>query len=270
MSKRGEMPRLIVAIRGDRRQVDFARLVGLTQSKLSRLEKGEGPPLDPAAAAAFAAAAGATQAQTARLVELAQLNTATHQIPRAVVLRNAHVVQGRIRDYVRAASYVWSWTSDAVPAVLQTREWTEAMLAGDGEGDPGPEWWAAREDHLALLADTARPWRLLLAEGALRWIVGTRAVQASLVEHIADVSTLDHVAIGVIDLVTPKPFIASYGFHLYGDHAAEVASDLGAAFTTHADDLAYLRSRFDQLWAHAHQGDDARALLARIARAIRR
>lgn len=264
------MPRLLVAIRADRRQTDFARLVGLTQSKVSRLEKGDGPPLDPPAAASYAAAAGATAEQTARLLELAELNTATHQVPRAVMLRNAHVVQGRIRDYVRDAGYVWSWTSDAVPAVLQTRAWTEAMLAGDGEGDPGPEWWVARDEHVALLADTARPWRLLLAEGALRWIVGTRAVQAALIEHIAQVSLLDHVEIGVIDLATPKPFIASYGFHLYGNQAAEVASDLGAAFTTHEDDLAYLRSRFEQLWTHAHHGNDARALLTRIRRAIRR
>lgn len=264
------MPRLLVAIRADRRQVDFARQVGLTQSKLSRLEKGEGPPLDPKAAAAYAAAAGATPKQTARLVELAELNTATHQLPRAVMLRNAHVVQARIRDYVRAAGYVWSWTSDAVPAVLQTREWTQAMLDGDGEGDPGPEWWAARDEHVALLADTSRPWRLLLAEGALRWIVGSRSVQAALIGHIIELSRLDHVEVGVIDLATPKPFIASYGFHLYGAEAAEVASDLGAAFTTHADDLTYLRSRFEQLWTHAHHGDSAKALLRRIARGVQR
>lgn len=270
MNKRGEMPRLLVAIRGDRRQVEFAALVGLTQSKVSRLEKGSGPPLDPGAAAAYAAAAGATPEQTARLVELAEINTATHQVPRAVMVRNAHVLQGRIRDYVRAAEYVWSWASDAVPSVLQTREWTETMLAGDGEGEPGPEWWAAREEHIELLTDPARPWRLLLAEGALRWIVGNRAVQGALVEHIAEVSQLGHVEVGVLDLATPKPFIASYGFHLYGQQAAEVASNLGAAFTTHPDDLAYLQSRFEQLWAHAHHGDHARQLLHRIARAVRR
>lgn len=264
------MPRLLVAIRGDRRQIEFARLVGLTQSKLSRLEKGEGPPLDPKAAAAYAAAAGATPEQTAQLVELAEVNTATHEVPRAVMLRNAHVVQGRIRDYIRSSDYVWSWTTDAVPAVLQTRDWTEAMLAGEDESDPGPEWWAARQEHIELLTDPRRSWRLLLAEGSLRWIVGTRAVQGALIEHIAEVSHLDHVDVGVIDLATPKPFVASYGFHLYGQFAAEVASDLGAAFTTHPDDLSYFRSRFEQLWTHAQRGSEARDLLQRVARAVRR
>ncbi len=131
------MSRLLVALRGRRRQADILPLVGMTQAKISRLERGEGPPLEPAAAKAYAVALGATDKQTARLVELAEIKTAVHAVPRSVVLRNAHVVQARIRDYVRGSDVVRSWTTDAIPGALQTREWTEAVLAGDGEGDPG-------------------------------------------------------------------------------------------------------------------------------------
>lgn len=265
------MPRLLIAIRGDRRQVDLARLVGLTQAKVSRLEKGEGPPLDPAAAAAYAAAAGATPEQSGRLVELAETSAVTHYQRRAVVLRNAHVIQGRIRDYMISAEYVWSWTPHGVLGVLQTRAWTEAMLAGDDDGsDPGPEWWARREEQTALLDDPARSWRFLLYEGALRWIVDSRSMQAALVEHIAEISTREHVEVGVIDQATPKPLIAPDTFQIYGDHAAEVNGTLGPAYVEDPADLAVLRGIFERLWAHAHRGDDARALLARIARAVRR
>lgn len=265
------MPRLLVAIRGDRRQVDLARLVGLTQAKLSRLEKGEGPPLDPQAAAAFAVAAGATPEQAARLVELAEVGTAVHQTRRAVTLRNANVIQARIRDYMTAASYFWSWSPNGIPGVLQTRAWTEAMLAGDDDGsDPGPEWWARREERIALLDDPARSWRFLLYEGALRWIVKSRAVQSALVEHIAEVSTRAHVDVAVIDQASPKPLVATGTFQIYGDRAAEVNGTLGPAYVEDTADLTVLRGMFEKLWAHAHQGDDARALLARIARAIRR
>lgn len=265
------MPRLLVAIRGGRRQVDFARTVGLTQSKLSRLEKGLGPPLDPQAAAAFAAAAAATPEQTARLVELAEVSTSTHQMRRAVVLRNAHVTQNRIRDYLAAAGHVWSWTPTSVPGELQTRAWTEAMLAGDEDGgDPGPDWWAPREARIALLDDPTRQWRFLLTEGGLRWIVGSGSIQAALVEHIAEVSTRDHIEVGVIDQATPKRRIAPGTFHVYGDRAAEVDGTLGPAFVEDPDDLTSLRGVYEQLWAHAHLGDDARSLLRRIARAVRR
>ncbi len=265
------MPRLLVAIRAGRRQVDFARLVGLTQSKVSRLEKGLGPPLDSSAAAAYASAAGATPEQTARLLELAEFSTSTHQTRRAVVIRNAVVIQGRIRDYVAAADYVWSWTPMAVPGELQLRAWTQAMIDGDdADGDPGPDWWATREARIALLDDTSRRWRFLLTEGGLRWIVGSRTVQAAQVEHIAKISTRDHIEVGVIDQASPKSLIALDTFHIYGEQAAEADGALGPAFIEDADDLAVLRGIYEQLWAHAQHGDAARALLGRIARAVRR
>jgi len=265
------MPRLLVAIRGDRRQVDLARLVGLTQAKLSRLEKGEGPPLHTEAAAAYATAAGATPQQAARLVELAAASTAVHQVRRAVTLRNANVIQARIRDYVTAARYVWSWTPTAIPGVLQTRAWTEAMLAGDDDGsDPGPDWWAPWEQRIALLDDPGRSWRFLLTEGGLRWVVGSRAVQSAVVEHIAGLSLCEHVEVGVIDQVSPKKMVAPETFHLYGERAAELDGTLGPAFVENAADLSMLHGMFERLWAHAHHGDDARALLSRIARAVRR
>ena len=265
------MPRLLVTIRGDRRQVDLARLVGLTQAKLSRLEKGAGPPLSPEAAAAFAVAADATPEQAARLVELAEAGTAVHQVRRAVTLRNAHVIQACIRDYVAAADHVWSWAPTGVPGVLQTRAWTEAMLAGDDDGtDPGPDWWAPREQRIALLDDPSRSWRFLLTEGGLRWVVGSRTVQAAVVEHIAEVSTHAHVEVGVVDQSSPKPLAAPETFHLYGERAAELNGTLGPAFVEDAADLAVLRGLFERLWAQAHRGDDARAALTRIARAVRR
>lgn len=265
------MPRLLVTIRGNRRQIDFAPLVGLTQAKLSRLEKGDGPPLDPEAAAGYATAAGATPEQAARLVELAEAATATHQVRRAVVLRNAHVTQGRIRDYIATAGYVWSWTPTAVPGVLQTRAWTEAMLTSDDDGsDPGADWWVPREQRIALLDDAARSWRFLLYEGGLRWMVGSRAVQAAVVERIADLSMREHVEVGVIDQAGPKRLVAPETFHIYGERAAELAGTLGPAFVEDAADLASLHATFEQLWTHAHHGDAARALLARIARAVRR
>jgi transcriptional regulator with XRE-family HTH domain len=264
------MPRLLVEIRRGRRQVDFAATVGLTQSKLSQLEQGKGPPLSPEAAAAYAAAAGATPEQAGRLVELATVSTSTHQVRRAVVLRNAHVTQSRIHDYVEAAGYVWSWVPLGVPGELQTRAWTEAMLAGDDDGsDPGPAWWASREARIALLDDPGRRWRFLLTEAGLRWVVGSRSVHAALIEHIAEVGLRPHVEIAVIDQARPKPMIAPDRFHIYGEHAGEVDGALGAAFVVDPDDLDALRGSYERLWSHALQGEAARALLGRLSRAVR-
>ena len=86
-------------------------------------------------------------------------------------------------------------------------------------------------------------------------------------------SERDHIHLAVMDLATPKPFPAAYGFHVYGNTAAEVATELGASFVERADDLAYLIGRFELLWSHAiygANGADARALLGRIARTLGR
>ena len=265
------MPRLLIAIRAGRRQADVAALVGLSQKALSRLENGVGPPLSPPAAVAFAAAAGATGEQTDRLVELAQVATQTHNVRRAVVLRNASSMQARIRDYLAAADHVWSWTPNAPAGELQTHAWTEAMLAGDDDGgDPGPDWWARREERIALLDDATRQWRFLLTEGGLRWIVGSRGLQAALIQHIVEISRRPHVAVAIIDQTTPKPMVALDTFHIYGDGAAEMDAALGPAFVEDVDDLAFLRGQYEQLWRLAHQGDAARKLLAQIGRRLGR
>lgn len=267
------MARLLVELRGTRRQHDITGLVGMNQVKISRLERGEGPPLAPDEAAAYAAALGATPEQRQRLVELSETATTLHAVPRAVVVRNAATIQARIRDYVAAAAVIRSWTSDHIPGVLQTEAWTLAMLAGYGDEEPpGEDWWAPRREHVALLDDPGRHWHILLSEGALRWTMGSRAVQAAQIRHIIDLSERPNVDIAVMDLSSPKPCLAAYGFHLY-DSVAETASDLGPVFTTYPDDVAFLRFRFDLLWRHAvfgEDGADGRALLGRIGRTLGR
>ena len=128
-------------------------------------------------------------------------------------------------------------------------------------GVPYAEW---------MVDDPGRSWRFLLTEGGLRWVVGSRAVQSAVVEHIAGLSLREHVEVGVIDQVSPKKMVAPETFHLYGERAAELDGTLGPAFVENAADLSMLHGMFERLWAHAHHGDDARALLGRIARAVRR
>ena len=276
MSRRDEMSRLLIAIRGDRRQQDLAALAGTTQRKVSRLERGEPPPLDAVRARAYGEAAGATPAQIERLVELANVATAGHMHRRAVLLRSGAVIQARIRDYVAAAAEVWTWTSDGIPAALQTPAWTRAMLAGDGVDEPDDgDWWRTRRQHVALLDDRGRRWRVLLFEGSLRWQLGSPADQASQVRHITQVSEeFPHVDVGVLTLDSPKPAAAAYGFVLYlggpGGDVGETASDIGTHFATADVDVGFLRERFEQLWSAAATGAAGRQELERIARLVGR
>jgi hypothetical protein len=270
MSRRDEMSRLLIGIRGARLQSEAAALAGVTQAKVSRAERGSGPPFSPAEAAAYADALGATPQQRARLVELAEVKTAAHVTTRSVLVRSAAAIQGRIRDLERNSTVLRSWVPDSIPGMLQSRAYTEAMVAAEGVGDPGADWWAARNTRVALLDDPAREWREIISEAALRWVFCTRAAAAAEVEHIIELSHRPNVHVSIVDLATPKPFLTPRGFHLYDVHTAEVATDVGTAFIESPDDIAHFVRLFELLQTHALHGDEARKLLDRLARSLRR
>lgn len=264
------MSRLLITIRGRRNQTQAAALAGLTQVRVSRLERGEGPPLTLEEARDYAHALGATVDQAVRLIDLAEERAENPPPPRAVILTNAPAIQRRIREHLTAADVVRNWTTDTIPGFLQTPEWTRAMQAGEGEGDMGEEWHAERQGQAALLDDPDRHWHVLVSEAALRWIVGSRAAQARQIRHIAELSRRPNLRLGVIDLATPKPFTAAYGFQIFGTTVAEVDTDLGATFRNHPPDVAYYLERFERLAEIAVYDDEARALLERIARTLGR
>ena len=260
------MGRLLVMVRGEHSQIEAAALSGLTQPRISALEHGRGRPLDAAAASAYAAALGAPPALTRELVEASQVKAAAHAVPRTVILRNATVIQERIRDYVAAAEQVLTWSTDLIPGELQTPDWTRAMLAGEGEGDPGEEWWTARRDRVKLLGEPGRRWRYLLSEGALAWKLHDRTVANAQLRHLVALSRRPNVEIGVADLARPKRMVAAYGFHLYDPAAVEIPTDVGSSFRTDPDELEYFRRRYDMLHGECLHDDDARALIEKIAR----
>lgn len=264
------MSRLLIAIRGSRLQSEAAALTGLTQVKVSRAERGDGPPFTPTEAEAYAKALGASAEQTARLVELAQVKTASHVTNRSVLVRSAAAIQRRIHTLEERSTVLRSWVPDIVPGMLQTRAYTEAMIAGEGVGDPGPEWWAVRNARIGLLEDPGREWHEILSEAALRWVLGTPAAAAAEVDHIIELSRRPNIHVSVVDLSTPKPFLMPRGFHLYGDTAAEVATDVGTAFVEAPDDLAHFQSLFKLLHDHALHGVEARRLLQDIGTSLRR
>jgi Domain of unknown function (DUF5753) len=269
------MSRLLIAIRGNRLQAEVAALAGLTQVKVSRAERGSGPPFTPAEAAAYADALHTnahpvSDEQRARLIELAEAKTAAHVTTRSVLVRSAAAIQGRIRDLEERASVLRSWVPDSIPGILQTRAYTDAMIVAEGVDDPGPEWWAARAARLALLEDPSREWHEIISEAAVRWVFGSPAATAAEIEHLIELSYRPNVHLSVVDLGTPKPFLMPRGFHLYDDMTGEVATDVGTAFIDTADDIAHFMRQFQTLSDHAVHGEKARTLLGDIARPLRR
>jgi Domain of unknown function (DUF5753)/Helix-turn-helix domain len=263
VSGRDELSRLLVFVRGERTQMEAASLSGLSQAKISRAERGRFP-LSPEEAGRYAEQLGATVEQRQRIVELAAARSAEHVTGRVALVRVADAVQERIERYQRAATLIRAWQPNLVPGVLQTPEYTAALLAGDGEGDPGPAWWTARRARTAMLTEPGRSWHLLVSEAVLRWPLGSAATMRAQLEHLAEVSALPTVRLGVLDLTTPKPFAPPAAFHMY-DRVVSVATEVGTSFLTDAQDVEHFETLFARLHDAAVFGDDARALLVRVA-----
>lgn len=262
MSGRDEMSRLLGAIRGDRAQVDAAALSGLSQAKISRAERGRFP-FSPAEADHYARTLGSTAEQRGRLVELAEAKASAQVTGRVALVRVAAAIQERIERYHRESTLIRAWQPDLVPGVLQTPDYTAVMLAGDGAGEPGPEWWAARSARAALLAEPGRSWHLLISEAVLRWPLGSARLMAAQIDHLIAVSRWPTVRLGILDLSTPKPFAAPAAFHMY-DRVVSVATEVGTSFVVDPQDVDHFEVLFARLDKFALHGDDARTLLGRL------
>lgn len=253
----------MLEIRGQVKQGDAAALVGLTQSRISRAERGTYT-LDPDVADAYAMALGASPAQRKELVALCKAvvsNTVTGQ---ARLIRRGAAIQEKTRDLEAQSSVVRTWQPEIVPGLLQTWDYTLAVI----EREPDVKWSKARRERLALLDDPDRQFHQLLSEATLRWVIGSPAVMAEQLQHLSDVSTRPNVTLGIVPFgqVAPAPPSA---FHLYGDRAAEAGTDVGTTFLDERPDIEMYRAMFDRLDAIAVYRNEARSLIDEIARSYR-
>lgn len=260
MSGRDELSRLLIAIRGNRSQADAAATSGLSQAKVTRAERGRFP-MTAEEAATYAAALGASAEQRARIAELTIAKASAHLRGRVALVRVAAAIQERIHELESSATLIRGWQPEAINGSLQTPAYTAALLAGDGGGDPGPEWWAARSARTAALLEPGRTWHLLVSEAALRWPLGSREIMVEQIRHISTIAQSPSVRLGILDLSTPKSFVAPAGFALYDKTTATVATEVGTSFITAPDDVAHFDGLFDQLDGAALYGDEALRLL---------
>jgi hypothetical protein len=263
-SSGSELIRLLIAVRGARSQAQAAHEAGMSQSKISRAERDRFP-LTPDEARRYATRLGAPAEQVERLVDLTSARVAEQVTGRVALVRVAAALQERFRRLQDETTVKRSWVCETIPGDVQTNDYTATLLAGDGGGEVGPDWWAARRARVDAIHDPKLRSEILVSESACRWVIGSPALMAAQVRHLIELSRLPNIRLGVLDLATPKPFTAPRTFHLYDDTTVTVATDIGTSFVTDPADIAHYVALFERLDAAALHGDAARELLERIA-----
>lgn len=248
-------------------QLAVAAHSGLSQSRLSRIERGTSLPTD-AETDRLARLYGADSKRRDTLLRLTKDAHAGIRDTRLVVQRgNTLALQQRWRRMEATARVLRFYHPAVVHGILQTASYAAAALRQPAGSD------VVRDRMLRLermIVDPDREYHLLQTEGALRYQVESVATMIDQIDGIAELSSRRNLRVGIIPASTPMAFTAGVGFHLYDNTAVVIGLDVASATLTDSADITHFRELFDRLADVAVFGDEARDLLSRIAGDFRR
>lgn len=258
-------------------QTDFGGRAGMNQSKVSRLERGAQVPTV-ADAHAWADAAAATPDSRDLLLErveaaLTEVTSWADEVRRGLANK-----QRRIGRAERAASIVRVYTL-IVPGLLQTAEYARRLFAMQAALQPQifrdvPDGVAAWLERQLVLYQPGGRFEFVVGEAALRWRPGPDddpRMLAAQMRHIAAVSTLDTVRLGVVPLGRPVGACPMHEFVVFGEPGVDEDVEVTVYTATRelhirdADQVAVYLDLWKRLWDDAVFGDDARDLIGVIA-----
>ncbi|MEU9791100.1 helix-turn-helix transcriptional regulator [Streptomyces sparsogenes] len=181
-----------------------------------------------------------------------------------------------------AASQLWWYESELVPGLLQTEDYSRAIITADNPSEDVDEIERRvrlRIRRQALLSRATDPATLMavLNEAVLRRPVGGKKVMADQLKHLVDVGELPNVTIKVVPFAAglhrgmlSGPFIV-LRFPPNGDgketEPPTVYSDgyTGDLYLDKPDEVARYDEAFDNIWHTALNEQDSRDLLSTMA-----
>ena len=250
---------------------DLAGRMGISQSKVSRIESGAAVPTVPEVASWVAETkAPATAAKGLRILMDAAY-TEVH--PWDDALREHGHLQDAIQELENSSGAKLVYEPSVVPGLLQTAEYARRVFSlfqpPYAERDI-PAVVAGRLDRQTALFDPGRQFGFLITEAALRFRPGPAAMMAAQLDRIATLATLENVDIGLIPSGVLATTHVPNGFSIFesadgGPDALVLIETAHAGLTVGAvGHVAVYRKQWSLLSQMAITGGEARALLAAI------
>ncbi len=248
----------------------LAQRTGMSQSRVSRIERGE----------AIASIPELTQwlDQAGAADRLAQLTAATeaalnetdswHEFMQAESFAN---MQERVQRQELTARTQLSFQTSLVPGLLQTAEYARLVfIASDLTGEQ--DYAAAvqrRLDRQQVLYDQSHRFEFILTEAALRWRPGPRELLIAQLDRIASLATLSNLTIGVIPLDVEAHAIPWHGFTLNedvvdGEPFVQVETMHAYLTVERPEDVDVYRRQYDVLRGSAAMGQQLADFLSSL------
>jgi transcriptional regulator with XRE-family HTH domain len=254
---------------------DLAALIGISQSKVSRIEAGTAQP-STAEVTAWARAVGAAD-------EIERLLAVLEDVARSEIHTWQAILEGRpqLQDEVQAkeaaARRTRTFQPALVPGLLQTPAYAQRVFTLAKSSVPQisvAASVAARMDRQLALHEESKKFEFLVTEAALRWRPGPPRLLVAQLDRMALVSTLDNVSVGIIPFSVEAETVYTHGFTIFDEDddprpfvLVEVDHDWLAV--TAADNVTLYQNRWSLLGKAALFGDEARAFLDRLSAEIR-
>jgi transcriptional regulator with XRE-family HTH domain len=249
--------------------VELARLFGVSQSRISRIETGHlVPQNDEVARIADALRVDASTRQ--ELEEQARSARSSMRSWRRLHARGFAPHQTDIARMEATAARIRLFQPNLVPGLLQTAEYARHAIELATDSNDIGAGVASRIARQSILYDRGKSLHFLITEGALRWRIVPTAVHVGQLRHLASLATLENVSVGII------PWHARVGAHqtsmfcVFDDASVYVELLNGEVLTEDRNDIAYYAATFAALSQATVTGDDAIAELDRIAQTLER
>lgn len=244
-----------------------AGLAGFGHSKLSKIEGGTLLPSF-ADGEALCRVYDASPVQRDQVLDLLRVLHEETESARVILARGTYRKQLQIAQ-IEAGTTVYRDIQVAmVSGLLQTEAYIEQVMGRVANPADRAKSVAARIERQTVLDDQARTFSFLMTEGALRWHLGSPALMAAQVDHIIATSLRPNVQVGILDWRRPAPPASSaptHEVHIYDERLVIVGIKSATAHIEDPRDIAIYLGLWEELRPVAVWGDEARALLARIA-----
>lgn len=261
--------------RADLSGEQLAELLGVSQSKVSRVENGRTVP-SVADVQAWARACGAPTETVEALMERAEAALTEARTWRKEHARGLGVKQEQIGRLEADAKTIRLFQDTVVPGLLQTAEYARRVFGlanPPGQQDIAAAV-AARLERQQALFDQTKRFELLIYEAALRWPVASPPAMLGQLDRIGSLLDLPNVQIGLIPLSGPATTLLPSGFCVFGDDPEDILVTVetltAELHIRDAQDVQEYLETFARLREVGLFGADARALLAEIAASFRR
>jgi transcriptional regulator with XRE-family HTH domain len=249
--------------------VELARRVGLSQSRISRIETGHLVPHDDEVAR-LADALRVDANTREQLDDQARAARSSMRSWRALHARGFAHYQIDIARMEQAATRVRMFQPNIVPGLLQTAEYARHAIELATTSQDIDLGVARRMARQSVLYERGKAFEFLITEGALKWRIVPTNVHVGQLNHLASLATLANVSIGVIPWHAQVAAHQSTMFCLFDDASAYVELLNGEVTTEDRNDVAQYAATFTALTQAAVTGEDAIAELRRIANELTR